>query len=146
MCRSEIGRNPLSSQVISNFREVPESVEARARVVIPYQVRSYQTRKAAEQNRPKTYSVVIPYQVRSYQTGMGLLTLPAGSPARRNPLSSQVISNGTRRRKQRKPLGVVIPYQVRSYQTYSLRFRPGSTPPCRNPLSSQVISNNDYDF
>ena len=63
-------------------------------VVIPYQVRSYQTkfvtgRKAAG----GSLEVVIPYQVRSYQT---LLNCAA---------------------KACPYLHVVIPYQVRSYQT-----------------------------
>ena len=38
-----MGRNPLSSQVISNTAINDLQKEAQSKVVIPYQVRSYQT-------------------------------------------------------------------------------------------------------
>ena len=85
-------------------------------VVIPYQVRSYQTQVVAPVVGQVVALVVIPYQVRSYQTFLFMI--------------SQV-------RKY-----VVIPYQVRSYQTKGKNAKTRWQEFCsRNPLSSQVISN-----
>ena len=87
--------------------------------------------------------VVIPYQVRSYQT-YTLESMFASCMVGRNPLSSQVISNEF----PKKGLygcsygNVVIPYQVRSYQTeHGVQDSEGREGVGRNPLSSQVISN-----
>ena len=134
-------------------------------VVIPYQVRSYQTLDGL-QGILGGGQVVIPYQVRSYQTKKLGGKWDADSRCR-NPLSGQVISNRLTRegicqlsRSVVIPyqvrsyqtaeaqgltvgeyLGVVIPYQVRSYQTKEkAEFRQNNID-CRNPLSSQVISN-----
>ena len=63
-------RNPLSSQVISNKKYLPKGFTK----FIPL--------------------VVIPYQVRSYQTYPPLIIMGIPVPCR-NPLSSQVISNAT---------------------------------------------------
>ena len=61
--------------------------------------------------------VVIPYQVRSYQTH-ATVNNPSSTTTSRNPLSSQVISNLSSKVPSRlRPWLVVIPYQVRSYQT-----------------------------
>ena len=156
-------RNPLSSQVISNLTWTCLKWAA-LRVVIPYQVRSYQTDVPDWKLHAGGY-VVIPYQVRSYQTNhwhcrfMGNcksrnplssqvisnieLTWKASLGTSRNPLSSQVISNGIG-----VPIiwnvvwRVVIPYQVRSYQTKGpARTIQSRGEGSRNPLSSQVISN-----
>ena len=62
-----LSRNPLSSQVISNILNFPGIPKNFLTVVIPYQVRSYQTRGPFERGTG-TRPVVIPYQVRSYQT------------------------------------------------------------------------------
>ena len=87
------------------------------RVVIPYQVRSYQTTWTWPAKWPaKNSLVVIPYQVRSYQT--------------------QLVATIIKLRSQ-----VVIPYQVRSYQTGKSRNPSKREREGRNPLSSQVISN-----
>ena len=111
------GRNPLSSQVISN---------RVADIII---------------GGPDEL-VVIPYQVRSYQTASS----PGGScrycPGR-NPLSSQVISNRTFRATnleeklaRRNPLSSqVISNQKGEKDKYEKAVSR------RNPLSSQVISN-----
>ena len=59
-------RNPLSSQVISNQCHRLRTSSPKL-VVIPYQVRSYQTTgQGRGEGIPRP--VVIPYQVRSYQT------------------------------------------------------------------------------
>ena len=63
-------RNPLSSQVISNAEK-------------------------NSGNSPEPKAVVIPYQVRSYQTEARLREAQERG-AGRNPLSSQVISNRVR--------------------------------------------------
>ena len=136
-------------------------------VVIPYQVRSYQTMPyicivvdhknrrnplssqvisnrcfPAGANR-QTAVVVIPYQVRSYQTPKGPVKEREGSGTVVIPY--QVRSYQTPFKKLQAHVFqyvVVIPYQVRSYQT-----RVGTLvnwmgqQPGRNPLSSQVISN-----
>ena len=113
-------RNPLSSQVISNTRlKRSRMFQVSPLVVIPYQVRSYQT-YAPTGWFGYRWRVVIPYQVRSYQTNPLINGRKRPSPESRNPLSSQVISNlwillPCPTRKQSL---VVIPYQVRSYQTY----------------------------
>ena len=86
------GRNPLSSQVISN-KAWNTGHEGGIAVVIPYQVRSYQTLLWVPGRSDPAFCVVIPYQVRSYQTNnfpFHPYQLPEKS---RNPLSSQVISN-----------------------------------------------------
>ena len=108
-------RNPLSSQVISN-KLTQACLQLDCRVVIPYQVRSYQTEFLGAQASHAGY-VVIPYQVRSYQTSMTLLSSQPTTVGR-NPLSSQVISNKGNIMFQASNF-VVIPYQVRSYQTNS---------------------------
>ena len=92
----------------------------------------------------REYEVVIPYQVRSYQTHVMKLFMTLQVLLRRNPLSSQVISNlrAEAAEARLREAQVVIPYQVRSYQTENLP--PAERRPCvvcRNPLSSQVISN-----
>ena len=113
------GRNPLSSQVISNPRSIIMATRNSKTVVIPYQVRSYQTHVRFRQIPLPVLTVVIPYQVRSYQTG---------TPDRQDSA--------------RHFAGVVIPYQVRSYQTDAFPDCIGSPDAVsRNPLSSQVISN-----
>ena len=61
-------RNPLSSQVISNVDGKTSKPLFPARVVIPYQVRSYQTAGQQSNLQRAINEVVIPYQVRSYQT------------------------------------------------------------------------------
>ena len=88
--------------------------------------------------------VVIPYQVRSYQTQEEAFKFRNQLVASRNPLSSQVISNLATQPAGSPALrrGVVIPYQVRSYQTKrSCVRKPRKRSFGRNPLSSQVISN-----
>ena len=111
-------------------------------VVIPYQVRSYQTWANSVGCWISRTKVVIPYQVRSYQTPLPTLEKEFAQTSR-NPLSSQVISNsrgraghgqGTARR--RNPLSSQVISNVRLWLT--IRALWGS---CRNPLSSQVISN-----
>ena len=139
-------RNPLSSQVISNATQPAGSPAlCCGSVVIPYQVRSYQTLPSLEKEFAQTMGVVIPYQVRSYQTSnsLMLIRLPLGS--RRNPLSSQVISNAVSgpwaggRFAGRNPLSSqVISNVCRTYHS------PARWPACRNPLSSQVISNREF--
>ena len=86
--------------------------------------------------------VVIPYQVRSYQTQAILIACQSLDQARRNPLSSQVISNSSsffrmqlHIQKSRNPLSS----QVISNRA-SLAIKP-DWQSSRNPLSSQVISN-----
>ena len=65
----EMSRNPLSSQVISNKAETEYNTAKKDyEVVIPYQVRSYQTGFACQSIGADYLDVVIPYQVRSYQT------------------------------------------------------------------------------
>ena len=62
-------------------------------VVIPYQVRSYQTVELVLNWTSSRQRVVIPYQVRSYQT-LSPYRKAQTAGLGRNPLSSQVISNG----------------------------------------------------
>ena len=87
--------------------------------------------------------VVIPYQVRSYQTHNMRITAMRKRMQRRNPLSSQVISNQALTFLPSSfLLPVVIPYQVRSYQTsFNAARKQAKAAERRNPLSSQVISN-----
>ena len=63
-----MGRNPLSSQVISNLAARNLEHLTFLLVVIPYQVRSYQTGRWSAGRDSRWTTVVIPYQVRSYQT------------------------------------------------------------------------------
>ena len=112
------------------------------RVVIPYQVRSYQTGTELT-NSKLCPTVVIPYQVRSYQTYLIMRKCTRIQNFRRNPLSSQVISNlgiskdeWAEMIRGRNPLSSQVisncPKTGKRYPVY-----------CRNPLSSQVISNFD---
>ena len=71
--------------------------------------------------------VVIPYQVRSYQTTMLFLTLSDSLTACRNPLSSQVISNletglDAGRRGGRNPLSsqVISNYMFDNLQNHGI--------------------------
>ena len=157
-------RNPLSSQVISNCAIMASRLETA--VVIPYQVRSYQTvrlisravRCACSCRNPlssqvisnlpvfgpsaRPDGVVIPYQVRSYQTSSSISLSDNLSDV---VIPYQVRSYQTSWPPEKLPVlsgQVVIPYQVRSYQTtraWSLYHK--TLMVGRNPLSSQVISN-----
>ena len=160
-----MGRNPLSSQVISNGFAGKGKPRASSLVVIPYQVRSYQTGTLVNwMGQQPEYPVVIPYQVRSYQTRSereflrklsDLVVIPYqvrsyqtlrqarryAARASRVVIPYQVRSYQTRAHPGEADEGgaVVIPYQVRSYQTQILYYLEKISG--RNPLSSQVISN-----
>ena len=135
-------------------------------VVIPYQVRSYQTHDLLEETgKGRCSRNPLSSQVISNSSDFS----DKSDSARRNPLSSQVISNNLSsvlkrwQSHRRNPLSsqvisnacepkdkgsgksrVVIPYQVRSYQTNRRPAASAVRAACRNPLSSQVISNQPY--
>ena len=123
---------------------MPRTIVSRHGVVIPYQVRSYQTdKKTHEKSMQLKSRNPLSSQVISNLTYT--MAYMVGCNFGRNPLSSQVISNGRPkflppfRKMGRNPLSsqvisnkapilgargnyvcVVIPYQVRSYQTKGL--------------------------
>ena len=134
-------RNPLSSQVISNKanRRPEQPTATTSRNPLSSQVIS--NLSPSGWYSVKGHSVVIPYQVRSYQT-FNLADCHPCRKRRRNPLSSQVISNTGKRRRNcsfsqgRNPLSSqVISNEKKKLSKVAFQLSG------RNPLSSQVISN-----